>query len=117
MDLRLFIKNTITAHPEGIRADEASKASSGLCLTLSQFCDAYAKEVADGYLVGRYTWTEGDVAMNSLWGYISHSLMKDIPIPDFSFGVFLAFDSGETTSEPENEMITKNLLKNLDNGA
>jgi len=113
MDLRLFIKNAIDAFPDGIRTEAVAVAASDLGLSLSQFCDAFAKEVDDGFLAGRYSWSDGDVAMNALWGYISRSLMKDTPIPDYAFGVFLAFDAGETIHEKGSVARTTELLNAL----
>ena len=113
MDLSHLIISSIAGFPKVISADEIDGAALKLGLSPSQLCDAFAKEVADGYLAGRYTWDEGDVAMNALWGYISLSLMEHTPIPDYAFGVFLAFDAGEVIQEKSSDACTTELLRAL----
>jgi hypothetical protein len=77
------------------------------------FCDLFAKEVAQGYLDGAISWSDGDAAMNALSGYFFVHLPKEVPFPNYAFGVFLAFDAGETLEEPDNERTTKQQLEAL----
>jgi hypothetical protein len=77
-----------------------------------EFCDVFARAVANGYLKGTYSWAFGDAAMNGLSGY-GFSLSEHHNLPDFAFGVFLAFDAGETLLPPDNEVTTKEQLLRL----
>ena len=113
MRLTSYIAAAIADFPKVITPETVARACSECGLSAQEFCDAFAKEVAGGFLEGSVTWSDGDAAMNALWGYISLSLMKHTPIPDYAFGVFLAFDAGETIQEKSSDARTTELLNAL----
>jgi len=51
--------------------------------------------------------------MNALWGYMTLTLSKDTPFPDYVLGVFLAFDAGEVISDNDSDTKTKELMNTL----
>ena len=61
-------------------------------LTRTEFLNAVAQHVADGYLRGIYSYSFGDAVMNNLFGFIFADAHD---FPDLAFGVYLAFDEGE----------------------
>ncbi len=111
--MKSFIAKTIAEFPHYPSAESVEAASSELGLSPSAFCDAFAQEVVSGYLSERYTWAEGDKAMNSIWCYICLSLIEHTAMPNYAFGVFLAFDAGEVVQEKSSDARTKELLSAL----
>lgn len=55
------------------------------------FLERFARFIVEGYVAGRFTWLSCDTAMNGLSGLMSHYVL----MPDYPWGVFLAFDAGE----------------------
>jgi len=90
------------------------ESSLELGLSLKDLFDRLSKEVAEGFLRGEYSWSFSDNAMNFIFGSWSRQAAV-IDLPDLTHGIFLAFDAGETSANPEAE--TTALLKTqLDNG-
>jgi len=108
MDLRRYIIDA-AASPRVVPPEVVSCACAELGISATDFCDHFAKEVARAYLAEELSWLDADTAMNSLSGYF-FGLPKEIPFPDYAFGVFLAFDAGEVLEAPENERVTKEQL-------
>ncbi|HTR55620.1 MAG TPA: hypothetical protein VMJ10_33315 [Kofleriaceae bacterium] len=57
------------------------------------FCDAYARRVAERYLAGDLSWTDGDVAINEIFALMTQECGNSTP--DYAWDVYLAFDGGE----------------------
>jgi hypothetical protein len=80
--------------------------------SLSELCEAVAREVAEGYLSATYSWELCDNAMNNL--FASAYAFGDFGLPDYAWRVFEAFDEGEyvhsTNPELDGERRTKALL-------
>lgn len=110
MELKDCIASAIAEFPKIVTPETASRVGAAIGATESVFCDLFAKEVATSYLGGTLTWTEGNAAMNALSGYFFLHLPKESLFPDYAYAVFLAFDAGETSEEPDNERITKEQL-------
>lgn len=111
MNFSLSISNAIAAFPKIVAADEVAAASARMGVSPTAFCDLFAKQVAHDYLAGRLPWTDADMAMTALSGYFFTQLPEGEAFPDYAFGVFLAFDAGETAAEPEE--ITRAQLNHL----
>ena len=79
-----LVSGEIKADAEAFRQQER--------LTPAAFLDTFAHHVVSGYLDGRFPWVPCDEAMNVLMGLMS-TLYQEFP--DFSFGVYLAFDTAE----------------------
>jgi hypothetical protein len=114
-----YISAAIADFPKVITPETVTRACSELGLSAPEFCDAFAKEVAEGYLSGAITWSDGDVAMNALSGYFFIHTPKNESIPDYAFGVYLAFDEAEYVhpGDPkdfDNESRTRALLRDLE---
>jgi len=95
-----------------VPASEAADACKALGLSSTEFCDVFARSVATGFLSGTYSWESSDAAMNGLSGY-GFALSSHHSLPDFAFGVFLAFDAGETLLPPANETVAREQLSRL----
>ena len=108
MDMRPYITSAIASFPKVLAADVVLPACSQLAISPAQFCDYFAKEVTREYLAEELSWLDANAAMNALSGFFFAEVS---PIPDYAFGVFLAFDAGETQAEPE--QITKEQLASL----
>ena len=60
-------------------------------ITTSVFRKKFARYIVQGYVSGRFNWLSCDTAVNSLSAVMAwYGLM-----PEFPWGVFLAFDAGE----------------------
>jgi hypothetical protein len=76
----------------------------------------FAKDVAEKYLAGVYSWDFGDVVMNNLYSCAyTHS---DLCMPEFAWRVFEAFDEGEyihlaESDDRDGEPRTRELLTDL----
>ncbi|MGN6546493.1 MAG: hypothetical protein ACTHK7_15670 [Aureliella sp.] len=76
----------------------------------------FAKDVAEKYLAGAYSWDFGDVVMNNLYSCAyAHS---DLCLPEFARRVFEAFDEGEyihlgESADRDGEPRTRALLTDL----
>ncbi len=91
MSLNALIQRATLSEPYSeARLDQEAR---GLGVSIHSLCDAFAREVAEGYLRGDYSWEVGDIAMNSL--YSSAYGIADFGLPDFATRVFEAFDEGE----------------------
>jgi hypothetical protein len=117
MSLRSYITKAVADFPKVVTSEMVSPACSSFGFSPTEFCDLFAKEVARDYLDGKLSWSDADVAMNALSGFFFVYLPPDAPFPDYAFGIFLAFDAGETLEEPENERITKKQLETLNENA
>jgi len=83
-------------------------SSAELGLTLRELFDLLSREVAESYLRGDHSWEFCDNAMNFLFGSWSRQAAI-VEIPDLMHGIFLAFDAGEMSTDPD--VITKPLLQ------
>jgi hypothetical protein len=103
------------ASAEPVSETELTQAAQSLGISLYSLCDAFARELAEGYLRGEYLWEFGDSAMNSL--YSSAYGSSDGGLPPFALGVYEAFDEGEyrhlQDSGPDGEPRTRTLLGQL----
>jgi hypothetical protein len=117
MNVHSYVAKAIADFPMVVTADTVSSASAALGVSPTEFCDLFAKEVSREYLEGKLSWVDADTAMNALSGFFFVHLPKEGPFPDHAFGIFLAFDAGETVEEPENERITKEQLATLNEKA
>jgi hypothetical protein len=78
---------------EPLSQPELEKVAGELKLSLRPLCDAIARKLGEGYLIGTYSWELGDAAMNNLFSaaYVN----ADFGLSEFACGVFSAFDEGE----------------------
>jgi len=60
-------------------------------ISTSLFLEKFARYIVEGYVTGRFTWHSCDTAMNNLSGLMAQYAL----MPDYPWGVFLAFDAGE----------------------
>jgi hypothetical protein len=58
-------------------------------LTKDEFCHAFARVVALGFVQGELSYAEGDAAMNCLFGIV------DIDLRGLAWEIYHAFDAGE----------------------
>lgn len=108
----MTIESLIQSGAVDVRLDPAivNQLCQALGVSPHDLFNEYAKQVADGFLAGRYSWVSADSAMNAFFAYWStHS--QAFNLPDFAFGVYLAFDAGELSQEPD--VLTKSCLSNL----
>jgi hypothetical protein len=63
-----------------------------LAVARDDLANLYAREVATGYLEGRYAWQDGDDAMNALSSLFNLSYEG---LRGLALNVFIAFDEGE----------------------
>lgn len=85
-------------------------------LSIHAVFTAFARDVAEKYLQGTYTWCFGDVVMNCLYTYAY--VFSDTGLPAYAWQVFIAFDEGEYIhpGDPpdfEHETRTKALLAEI----
>jgi hypothetical protein len=84
-------------------------------ISLADFFEAFARNVASGYVEEKQTWEFCDSAMNHIYGIV---LLAKLPrFPDFCWNVFEAFDIGELMLKPGSgetpDSVTKPLIKAL----
>src|SRR5436190_22241721 len=90
----MICKNLIHyASLKPISEEDLTQAASSVGMSLDEFCDTFARTVAQGYLRGEYTWQFGDDVMNRL--HASSIESSHFKLPDFAWQVFLAFDESE----------------------
>ena len=94
--------------PQRSEVEQAAKAAG---YSSEELCDLLSRTVARGYLTGRYDYAFADGVMNNLFAYLT--LLSAHPMPDLSFGVYLAFDAGEY--QKGGESVTRDLLGRLPN--
>lgn len=105
-----------SAYVERPSALSLEQAAVHLNVPVDSLLNMFAREVADGYLSGKYSWEFGDVVMNNLCSCAY--VFSDLCLPDFARGVFVAFDEGEyihrgEAPELDGEPRTKALLAAL----
>lgn len=105
-----------TASVRPISTTDLHSTASALHLSQNALCDAFAREVAEGYLSGKYSWQLGDIAMNHLFAFAHGN--DPFELPDFAWRVYLAFDQGEyirqgKPSDLDGEPRTKAMLTEL----
>ena len=98
------------------RLDEIEAAAGNAQLTVVRLYDAFAKRVATRYLRGDLSYTDGDAAMNSLFGYAYPGGGPEFD--HLAWQVYCAFDQGEYLHvgepvESQGEAKTRELLANI----
>jgi hypothetical protein len=81
-------------------------------ITTTEFLERFARYIVEGYVAGRFTWLSCDTAMNGLSGLMSQYVL----MPDYPWGVFLAFDAGEYHPKTPNltpDEVTRPLIDEL----
>jgi hypothetical protein len=79
--------------------------------SLTDFFEAFARNVAFGYVEGKQTWEFYDSAMNHIYGIV---LLAKLPrFPDFCWNVFAAFDVGELNLKPGSNVTPDSATKPL----
>lgn len=96
-----------------LSASELETAAADLRLSINAVFDAIAKEVGEGYLLGKYCWEVGDAVMNNV--FATAYPVTQCGLPDFAWRVFAAFDEGEyfhagEPAEHDGEPRTKTML-------
>jgi hypothetical protein len=76
----------------------------------SRLYDAFARDVAEGYRSGKYSWSDADAAINHLFSY-AYAITGE-GLSDYAFLVYHAFDEGE--SQNGGQSVTDVLLSKLD---
>lgn len=66
-------------------------------MSLPEIYDAFAQDVAEKYLGGKYPWGFCDAAMNSLFSYAHPVSLSGLP--PFAFEIYCLFDAGEHRRE------------------
>lgn len=91
-------------------------AADAAGVSIHTLSDAYSREVAEGYLAGRWPWETGDRAMNDLYA-AAYNVPDDFGLSDFAWDVYVAFDEGEyihaDSPEMDGEPRTKALLSQV----
>ena len=105
---------SVSAEVPTVATLEQFAASSEV--TLFSLLDAFARELAEGYLHGKYSWEFGDSTMNNLYSCAYGN--SDMCLPEFARQVFAAFDEGEYVHAGESpdldgEPRTKKILVSL----
>jgi hypothetical protein len=77
----------------GVAEKDLEHGAHTLGISLSEFCNDFALEIAKGYMRGDYSWDFGDTAMNGL--YACAYGVGDFSLPDLALQVYEAFDEGE----------------------
>ena len=112
MNLPTLVHSIYKKPPTAAQLEEAANSMS---ISLETLLDAFAREVAEGYMSGKYPWEVGDRAMNNLFATAYGP--ADICLPQFAYDVYIAFDEGEYIhkDQPEfdGEPRTKALLRPL----
>jgi hypothetical protein len=76
------------------------------------FLERFTRYIVEGYVSGRLTWLSCDTAMNNLSGLMAQYFL----MPDYPWGVFLAFDAGEHHPKTPNltpDEVTRPLIDKL----
>jgi hypothetical protein len=98
-----------------VSADAVEDVARTLGISVPSLCDEFAREVAQGFMRGEYSWELGDAAMNGLYG--SAYAVGDFGLPDFAIQVYEAFDEGEyrhlNDPSPNGAPRTRTLLEPL----
>jgi hypothetical protein len=84
-------------------------------ISLEAFFEAFARNVAFGYVEEKHTWDFYDSAINHIYSIV---LLAKLPrFPDFCWNVFHAFDTGELHLKPGSsatpDSVTKPLIEAL----
>lgn len=113
MAIEQLVKEAFTA-PLSERVIRDAAADMGM--PVDALLVLFAKDVAEKYLAGAYSWYFGDVVMNNL--YSSAYAHSDVCLPEFAWRVFEAFDEGEYIHLAESddrggEPLTRALLTDL----
>ncbi|NNN04983.1 MAG: hypothetical protein HKL90_03690 [Elusimicrobia bacterium] len=102
MDMRRIIESA--AVNEKIDPDEVRRFCTENGVSVSLFFDKFSEEVTSLFLNNLMSWEAGDAAINAASGFMTST---QIPILDFTWEVFLAFNAGEIAPGPA---ITRPLL-------
>lgn len=102
-----------------VSTDYVEGAARTLGISVPSLCDEFAREIAQGFLRGEYSWEFGDAAMNGLYG--SAYAVGNFGLPDFAMQVYEAFDEGEyrhlndpgPNGAPRTRALLEPLLTNL----
>ncbi|MGO9816112.1 MAG: hypothetical protein ACLQBU_16740 [Terriglobales bacterium] len=86
MSVEDLVQSTYIKKPS---ASGLEQAAANLNITVDSLLDAIAREVAVGYLGGKYSWEFGDVIMNNI--YSCAYAFDELSLPEFALGVYLAF--------------------------
>jgi hypothetical protein len=99
---------------KAVSADNVEDVARTLGISVPSLCDEFAREIAQGFMRGEYSWEFGDGAMNGLYG--SAYLVGDFGLSDFAMQIYEAFDEGEyrhNDSGPDGAPRTRALLEPL----
>lgn len=112
MNLPSLVQSIYAKPPTAAQLEEAANSMS---ISLETLLDAFAREVAEGYMSGKYSWEVGDCAMTNLFATAYGP--ADICLSQFAYDVYIAFDEGEymhkDQSELDGEPRTQALLRPL----
>jgi hypothetical protein len=103
MNLEHIIKKLIERHSPKDALRDFEEYSKAHQITLDELYDIFAENISEGYLVGIYSWSEGNLLMNR-WNEVlqlSHVVNANKPFPDYANKVYLAFDAGEYHREED----------------
>jgi hypothetical protein len=106
MNLVKLVRSASSAPLSEALFDAACKHES---VDRQKLYDAFAREVAEGYGSGKYSWPDSDVAMNHLFAF-AHAVTGE-GLSDYAFSVYQAFDEGEYKNGGES--VTNDLLAKL----
>jgi hypothetical protein len=73
-------------------------------------CDAFAGQLAEGYVSNRITWADADRAANNFYELMITRCGGTVPT--YAWDVYLAFDTGECTP-PGGDLVTRPILEAL----
>jgi hypothetical protein len=111
MTLKQIVAQMLVGRTDLASFDAASREAG---VSRDELATLFAREVANGYLHDRYTWQEGDNALNSLNGLFN---LNGERLSGLALDVFLAFDEGEYIHDGDEandgEPRTKSLLSRL----
>jgi hypothetical protein len=90
-------------------------AAATMHVSLEGLMVQVAKDIAESYMSGAYSWAFADAAMMNL--YATANGPARLAFPQFAFDVYVAFDEGESKHRDnpalDGESRTKELLKPL----
>ncbi|MGA2222690.1 MAG: hypothetical protein ABSH21_13110 [Verrucomicrobiia bacterium] len=81
------------AESQALNATVVEQACIKEKLSLQELYTAFARDVAEKYAKGVYSWSYCDAAMNRLFAYAYP--VTDTGLPEFAWKVYIAFDEGE----------------------
>lgn len=88
-----LIDSADSLHNSTLTLNDAGLPATASPEVVRTWCDSYARRLAERYLSGELSWTLADCAANRLFFLLTKHCGEHLP--DYAWGVYLAFDGGE----------------------